>query len=282
MILSNKQLKELHAVELDILKEFITVCEKLNLHYILISGSALGAVRHDGFIPWDDDVDVGLPRKDYEKFLKYGQKYLPKHLFLQTMYTDKNYRNPFAKIRNNNTTFIEESVKNVVMNQGIYIDIIPIDGQGNTKEEVHKNTHKYLKLEEIYNLKCKRIRTKGIRNKIRYCYYFLLSLRYPNIYKLEKTIHKFCSRIDIHDCKYSGNYVAVLETTNSNCYCKTVKHIFEDIEVNIPSDTDLYLKNVYGDYMKLPPKESRVAKHCFILDTKSSYINYINKSNDKM
>ena len=98
--------EQLQVAVLDIFKEFLCVCEKLNLKYYLLGGTLLGAVRHKGFIPWDDDIDVGMLREDYEVFLAHAQELLPDHLFLQTYKTDPGYHHVFAKIRNSNTTFL--------------------------------------------------------------------------------------------------------------------------------------------------------------------------------
>ena len=97
-------------MELEILKEFIGVCANLNLRYFLAGGSVLGTIRHNGFIPWDDDIDVIMPRKDYEIFLEKGQSLMQKQFFIQTYKTEPDYVMGFAKIRNSNTTFIEKSL----------------------------------------------------------------------------------------------------------------------------------------------------------------------------
>ena len=113
---------------IEIAKEYRKVCEKLNLRYFALGGTALGAMRHNGFIPWDDDIDFCMPREDYDRFVKEGQKLLPGHLFIQTHQTDKNYIAPYGKVRDSNTTAIENATKDVKMNHGLWIDIFPLDG----------------------------------------------------------------------------------------------------------------------------------------------------------
>lgn len=127
MNLTDEEMLRLKACEVSMLKEFIEICEKLGLRYYALYGTLLGAVRHQGFIPWDDDIDVGMMREDYEVFVREGQKYLSEHLFLQTYESDPEYISGYAKIRDNNTTFIETSVKSRKMNHGIFIDIFPLD-----------------------------------------------------------------------------------------------------------------------------------------------------------
>ena len=111
MKVSDKESNQLKAIELDIFKTIICICEKLNLRYYVIGGTLIGAIRHKGFIPWDDDIDIGMTRKDYNVFLKEAPKLLPEHLFLQTIWSDSEYLNCFAKVRNSNTTFIEKPVE---------------------------------------------------------------------------------------------------------------------------------------------------------------------------
>lgn len=117
----------MNAIQLDIFKNFIDVCHKLNLTYYMVHGSLLGALRVSDFMPYDDDIDVAMPRHDYEILMEKGQDLLPKYLFLQSHKTDLEYPLAFAKIRNINTTFSQTIMKNLKINEGIYIDIFPID-----------------------------------------------------------------------------------------------------------------------------------------------------------
>ena len=123
----------LKQIQTNMLKEFIEICENNKLQYFVIYGTLLGTIRHKGFIPWDDDIDVIMARNYYETFMKIGQKSLSEHLFLQNHITDKNYLCNFAKIRNNETTFIEIATQNIDINHGVYIDIFPLDGLAKNK-----------------------------------------------------------------------------------------------------------------------------------------------------
>lgn len=116
-------LDKLKLIELDILNETISVCKKLNIRYYVLGGTLLGAVRHKGFIPWDDDIDIGMLRSDYDVFVEKAPQYLSKHLFLQTHKTDPQFFHGFAKIRNSDTIFIETVCKTKKMNHGIYSTI---------------------------------------------------------------------------------------------------------------------------------------------------------------
>lgn len=125
--LSDQQMKQLRQIELNILQNFIDVCEKLQIQYFVVQGTLLGTIRHQGFIPWDDDIDVGMLRADYEIFIKNGQDLLPDEYFIQTHDTDPAYPHGFAKVRNSHTAFVETTCKDIHMNHGIYIDVFPFD-----------------------------------------------------------------------------------------------------------------------------------------------------------
>jgi len=114
-VFSDASLKKLKDMEVSMLRECISVCEKLGIKYYLIGGTLLGAVRHGGFIPWDDDIDIAMTRADYEVFVSKAQEFLPNNLFLQTNKTDPEALMNFAKIRNSDTAFIETSTKDLAI-----------------------------------------------------------------------------------------------------------------------------------------------------------------------
>lgn len=120
------KLRQLQKTELSILKRFKQICDKHHLRYYLYGGTLLGAVRHEGFIPWDDDVDVCMPYSDYEIFLNVAKKELGEDYFLQTSESDKHFVAPFAKIRLNNSTFLDSKFAKRHINHGIWIDIFPL------------------------------------------------------------------------------------------------------------------------------------------------------------
>lgn len=125
--LSDHDLRRLHQVQLEMLCEFDRVCRLLGLNYQLGAGSLLGAVRHGGFIPWDDDVDVVMLRADYERLLREGPPLLDRRLFLQTWRSDPHFQACFAKLRRHGSTFREEGCQWSRQHHGIYIDIFPFD-----------------------------------------------------------------------------------------------------------------------------------------------------------
>ena len=123
----DNKLRQLQLCELEILDEFVRVCEKHGLPYYLVGGTLLGAVRHQGFIPWDDDIDVAMPREGYDRFAEIAQQELGPQYFYQSPDTDPHYFLTYNKIRKNGTKVYEERFKNARIHKGVFIDIFPLD-----------------------------------------------------------------------------------------------------------------------------------------------------------
>lgn len=123
----DSKLRRLQLCELEILDEFVRICEKHDLQYYLVGGTLLGAVRHQGFIPWDDDIDVAMPREDYDRFAAIAAGELAPQYFYQCPETDPYYFLTYAKIRKNGTEVCEERFKNAKFHKGVFIDIFPLD-----------------------------------------------------------------------------------------------------------------------------------------------------------
>ena len=120
-------LDKLHITHIKILDEIVRICDENKLNYFLIGGTLLGAVRHKGFIPWDDDLDIAMPRKDYDKFLNIAKKQINNNYILEYNKTNRKYWLPFAKVRLKNTLYVENTIKNYETNKEIWVDIFPID-----------------------------------------------------------------------------------------------------------------------------------------------------------
>lgn len=273
------ELEKLKKVGLDILKEFIRVCDLMDLKYYLAYGTLIGAVRHEGYIPWDDDVDVYMPRPDYEIFMKDGKKYLKDNYFVQNNDTDPEYLLRFAKLRDSNTTLIEEEYKNYTINHGIFIDIFPLDGYQKGKDFILDMRVKPKAFEEsdsenkfkdgfaAFNMKIIQKIGPILNKKI----------------NLEKTMNSYEERAKKFSYKNS-DYVA--EMVGSIYLVPMKKEVFgegklmkfEDIYARVPDDYDTCLRLLYGDYKKLPPKDQREPHHNFVaMDTEKSYWEYIGK-----
>lgn len=268
--------ERLKEIQLEILDEFAKICDKHDLLYFALGGTTLGAIRHKGFIPWDDDIDVGLPREDYEKFLSVAQNELPNNMFLQTYKTDPNYPHRFAKIRVNNTTFIEKSASNIRMHHGVYMDIFPLDGYpGNIWER--KAFHfqeailKIAASSAFYSDVCPENAAKEFLKKL-----IIKCIPYQKaVRKLDKLYHN-CS---YQNADIIANYCGAWgskEIMPKEIFANGTTGIFEGRSIRLPKKTDTYLKMLYGDYMTPPPPEKRVSHHyCTVIDLEKSYKNYM-------
>lgn len=273
--MTNQELLKVQQLELDLLKEFIKICEEENLRYFAIAGTVLGAVRHGGFIPWDDDIDVGMPRRDYEKFLKIAQDKLPKHMFLQHYTTDPDVPFHFAKLRNSNTTFVELSCAKVKMNHGVYIDVFPLDGFPDSKLK-----QKFIRTKKVlFDIYMGRLfYGSKVNLKVRILSRMLMVLM-PNYKKQIIKNEKFYKSFD-YDKKdnvisyYSGYGLKAMAP--KEFFGDGKEYEFEGVKVKVPAKTDEYLTKLYGDYMKLPPEEKRYGHHyTFALDLERSYIDVL-------
>lgn len=267
------QIEQLKKIEVEILKEFINICEKLNLKYYVIGGTLLGAVRHNGFIPWDDDIDIGMPRKDYDIFIAEASKYLSEHYFLQNHLTDPMWISNFSKIRDSRTTFIESSVKKFSINHGVYIDIFPLDYHDKTNEDLF-----FRKFKTYTRRIGLAYQSPNLKVKLKK---YLVSFRsLLSCWSLRNTVLKKEKLMKNNDATpYWANYCGAWgkkEIAPVSWYGDGVILQFEGINVVAPSNYDAWLTQVYGNYMELPPVEKRKTHHyTAIVDLDQSYTHYM-------
>lgn len=264
-VYSEEELKEIQKLESDALKVILEICRKIDVECFLIGGTALGAIRHNDFIPWDDDIDVGMIRNDYVKFLKEAPEYLPNNYYLQTPYNNKVNPYFYSKLRINGTRFVEFCNRKLKMHHGVYVDIFPFDEVPDNDEENKKHFKKAQKLLKLFVLRqspdmSKKAKTgkEKIKAVIRkFAHVFIQII--PHDYLIFK--------IDDHIQKYNGTEQKAFACMNFPVW-KTeyiqkkdlyplLKHKFGNIDVMIPNNYDIYLSTHYGEYMKLPPVNKR-------------------------
>lgn len=255
------RLRQAQLKMLAILEQVDTICTKHKLEYWLDGGTLLGAIRHQGFIPWDDDLDIAMPRASYERFLLIAATELPPHLKLQTHKTDPGYFNLSVplKIRDSNSRFIEwHEQGNEPYLKGIFIDVFTIDTLPTSRI---KRCYYKVVAKKIVRL----LRPKYSKSTIRHCgglYQFLSALFPKKI--LESLLQFIIRRANQAPKNYLGcGYDSVNSSRLSYADIYPLRRgRFESGQFNIPNHPEALLTQLYGDYMTLPPKSQQVMKHC--------------------
>lgn len=253
--------KKLWAVIIDLIDEFDKVCKKHNLTYYTIYGSLLGAVRHKGFIPWDDDFDVAMPRADYERFIKLSAEFKAPY-FLQTPYTDPGCFYSYAKIRNSNTTGLSQMFQYNRFNQGIWITVFPLDRWDDEGGE-----ERYYEIRKLatHNSTFMRINNPHLDEKNRQRVAEYLSMNrdpmkdYEEIQRLASSCKDLNSKHVMTAVITMGRYSR--KVLSAEDFASVVYMEFEGLTIPVPVGYDHYLSYGYGDYMKLPPLEERGKWH---------------------
>lgn len=274
--------RKLQLKILEIVKYIDKLCEENNIEYYLLYGSALGAVRHEGFIPWDDDFDIGMTYENYLKFIEVCKEKLDtKKYFLQTSENEKNYYLSFMKMRDITTTLVEEGNKDIDITYGVYVDIFPIVG-------VPKNKLKklFLEINRAFTLSTN---INVINNKVLHTI-FQIILKLFGKKRILKICTKNCVKYSCNDYEdwcsiFDGDGMKINMTTKT-IMGTPLRKKFEDILLPIPEQYDLYLKHIYNNYMELPSEEQiKCKEHTpYIIDLEHSYdecleINDLNNKN---
>ena len=248
----------LQFVALEILKEFDKICRKNNIEYWLDAGTLLGAVRHEGFIPWDDDIDICINKRDKEKLIKILKKELPFYLYLDIEFLKLDEEKRFLKIKDRYSN-VEEVKSKIELQRGIWIDIFPMT-------EIYTNKYLNFFISKI-PASLNNIADSKFKKKLREIFWQILSLfRFKNKDGLIKAIYRKCSNKKIKE------YLIYMDgrmwwNTYEKKWIYPLKELeFEGHKFFAPNDCDSYLKSLYGkDYMKLPPEEKRLP-HNFSLN----------------
>lgn len=247
---------EIKKIEIDILTEIDRFCTEKGLSYFLAYGTLLGAVRHGGFIPWDDDIDIVMPRKDYECLCG---------IFRSSDYAlidsnTKGYPYPFAKIFCKNTIIKEPITSRSLF--GVYVDIFPLDGV--PKKKTKKFLGKVYFYKRIIKHKYSRMENENVLKRCFHRVYKLLCL--PLTYKwLSNRMNSLCKRVPFDDSGFVGNHVWGYEYKNFDLewFSAFTPISFEGKKYRAPIGTKEFLEKNYGDYMSLPPVEQRKSIHGF-------------------
>lgn len=250
---------------INVFEKFVSICEIYNLKYILGYGSVLGAVRHNGIIPWDDDIDICMPRPDYECFLDICRTNridgYEAYIINETDY----YYEPYAKFADSNTSLVYN--KNVPYVCGVMIDIFPIDGAASNEQEWKKDSDKYNKLHRVHQVLLSHHTVKSLWNMFingawRHTVMYLLLEPFKGVLKgrIWKMMQNIEQKYKYEDSNWVAFYHRVYgykDRIPKRWIEERINHIFEDTNAYIPHSYEDYLKHFYGDYMQIPPLEAR-------------------------
>lgn len=259
-----------HRLLYELLRKFHDICEKEGLIYNLYAGSLLGAVREGGIIPWDDDVDVSMPRSDYDKFIAIVKKQNKDDVTVLA-YPDENYIYPYAKFCDKNTILYEPTVDTKYYKIHLYIDIFPIDGVPEDKGKI-----KHIKNYVSFLAKCNFFLSNA-KIGISSCWwkkpYFILRWIEKKFLKLLgvgfflKRINRLAQTYEYETSKYVANVSThgLNSILSKDKYCNRKLYKFGPLQCWGPIDYDKNLTDLYGDYMSRPPLEKRTLKHSYEL-----------------
>lgn len=283
--IKNNQTKKLQKYELEILKKFHEICESNNLKYILDYGTLLGAIRHEGFIPWDDDIDVAMQRKDFVKFEQIASKVLPENMFLQTHKTDKNYYVPLPKIRLIDDNYKEKSLEHFDIVHGPWIDIFVYDFKYELRKKEEEKQKVFNKKQNFRAIITPTLISAAFPNRNFFKTYIkqkminllkksqmkedrglvmrFLDYKYSNLEKLLKEIPENNSNGEIMTYTFpvTAEIPEKIYTLNINDFENRKLQKFEDGYFYIPEKYHRVLTDRYGNYTELPPYEERVSNH---------------------
>ena len=262
LITMNKnELKKLQNEQLSIMKEVVDICNKHDLNYFMAYGSLLGTIRHQGTIPWDYDIDLFMIRDDYLNFTRF-MKDLPKNLIIKKMYTNDDVKVSLVRLYKKETRVYHKNHDDDSRIDGIHIDIFILDYAKNYSKILKKiilSICKYLSLCQLDKFERKWLYDRFQNNKIKKC--IVASSRLiSSLYNSDK-IQKMLYSLLVSE-NPTSKYLCILDLRvqaywNKNWFGKGIQKVYENFKVNVPECYDLILKNMYGNYLELPPEKDR-------------------------
>lgn len=279
--------KALWKVELSMLEALNRICEEHGLRYFLIAGGMLGAVRHQGFIPWDDDIDIGMLREDFDEFLNFAEDELPSPLFLQTGMNEDKYFDPITRIRDPRTTGVIRKDWYSTCNNGIFIEIFPFDNVPDNRREAKIQDYwirfyKTILVRSVYEMK-----DENVFKRFALGFFSDVAIMICGKEGIYRNYDKWCRKYNSSNTVYR-NILTAYSYRNTFRYRREVindviKVPFEYTQTCIPAAYDECLKQVYKNYMEFPPVEKRGQKHedIVIYDPTIDYQSFLDQARNE-
>lgn len=250
---------------LEMAKVFHKFCQENDIKYYMLGGTMLGAIRHKGFIPWDDDIDFGVPRKDYDRMLTLRDK-LPDGYTFNVPSDGKHFKYGFCKMYDENTTYVESGLDTLFVG-GVFIDVFPLDEIGDDLQKANKLSKKiHSKKRIISSIYQKGGRTTFLKSVAARCLQILPES--PKWFDMPyNVIKKFKGKSSL----YWINVYGAAQPLPAKCFGEPKLYDFEDTQFYGVEDYDTYLKLSFGDYMQLPPEEERKGHSICYVDYNNPY-----------
>lgn len=249
-------MEELHARMLEIAYETDKICREHGWKCSLYGGSVIGAIRHNGFIPWDHDIDMAMPRKDYDKLVKYFMKNKNEKIFFSNYRSEKKYPNSWGKMRLNGTIFLEEELVGLPIHEGVFIDLHPIDNTIPCFLNMQVRSAMFWSC--VGKVKSGIYRGSKTKNKV-YSMFSWLPYGMINCFREKSmTIFKYFPTKYVYKIAHPNNGIYPIKRST---FEDLIEHDFEDKKFFIPKNYDEFLRERYGDYMEYPP-EADVKECC--------------------
>lgn len=273
----NKELKieEIREIQLNILRYVDDICRKNNLNYFVVGGTLIGTIRHKGYIPWDDDIDIGMPMKDYKKLIQIINSDKDNKYLMLNPYEHANYYYTFSKIVDTDTNLIENNF-NKIENMGVFIDVFPLynlpEDENELKEFEKELRNKEKVLFRNYGFEKYYYDKNIVRKLIKAIVYFPEHIMLKNSFeKVMKDIIRTMERYEEIETNAIGSIIPPCSIKNAmrkEVYVDSTEFEFEGMMIKAPIGYEEYLKKVFGNYMELPPEEERISVHNFKAYTK--------------
>ncbi len=270
-------LKALQEKEIEILQAVHNACEALGIEYTIGHGTLIGAVRHKGFIPWDDDMDICMTRENYDTFIEKGQEYLPENLKIQHVSLEDSCPNIFGKVRNCDTTFLHAEHVDLDINQGVFIDIFPVDkiksGKLSTALE-HFRRQTFAIINECYDMAYIKTIKRPLSKIIGYfVHYVIIKCIMRHVNRCDFILREEGRRRKLHQRGDNCTFISIYRNVTGpySLFTERILYDFDGHKFYGPKNYDAILSKLYGDYMVIPEKEKQITHKPLFVDLNRGY-----------